>query len=61
VAKELSKLGAEIVVHTVGFGVDDKSRKQLTCVAQATGGTYSDAPDGTSLGLLFIRRRAARR
>lgn len=49
VARELAQQGTELVVHAVGFGVDDKARAQLTCVAQATGGTYTDAPDAESL------------
>jgi Ca-activated chloride channel family protein len=49
VARGLDQQGAELVVHAVGFGVDDKARAQLTCVAQSSGGTYTDAPDATSL------------
>jgi Ca-activated chloride channel family protein len=55
VARELIKQGTGILVHTIGFGVDEKSRKQLTCVAQVTGGTYSDAPDGKSLERILPR------
>jgi len=55
VARELIKQGTGILVHTIGFGVDDKSRKQLTCVAQVTGGTYSDAPDGKTLEQILPR------
>lgn len=49
VAKELSSNGTDLVVHTVGFGVDEAAREQLTCIAQQTGGTYTDAPDAGSL------------
>ncbi|PWV82383.1 Ca-activated chloride channel family protein [Prauserella marina] len=49
VVKQLDGRGVELVVHTVGFGVDDAARKQLTCVAQSTGGTYTDAPDAKTL------------
>lgn len=49
VAKDLSSDGVDLVVHTVGFGVDDKARQQLTCIAQTTGGTYTDAPDAGAL------------
>ncbi|NYI87658.1 Ca-activated chloride channel family protein [Amycolatopsis endophytica] len=55
VAKELTARGAEIVVHAVGFNVDERSRQQLTCIAQATGGTYSDAPDGRTLERILPR------
>lgn len=49
VAKELSSDGVDLIVHTVGFGVDDQARQQLTCIAQTTGGTYTDAPDAGAL------------
>lgn len=55
VAKKLSEQGTQIVMHTIGYGVDDKSRAQLTCIAQATGGTYSDAPDGKALEKVLPR------
>ncbi|MGW5383086.1 vWA domain-containing protein [Nocardia sp. NPDC003963] len=55
VARELSAQGAEIVVHAIGFGVDDPSRVQLTCIAQTTGGTYTDAVDGKTLEQVLPR------
>ncbi|WP_280401336.1 vWA domain-containing protein [Nocardia carnea] len=55
VARELSAQGAEIVVHAIGFGVDDPSRAQLTCIAQSTGGTYTDAADGAALEQVLPR------
>jgi len=55
VAKELAAAGTQIVVHAVGFDVDEASRHQLTCIAQATGGTYSDAPDGKALERILPR------
>ncbi|MGW0181739.1 vWA domain-containing protein [Nocardia sp. NPDC003345] len=55
VARELSAQGAEIVVHAIGFGVDDASRAQLTCIAQTTGGTYTDAADGKTLERVLPR------
>ncbi|MGW0181740.1 vWA domain-containing protein [Nocardia sp. NPDC003345] len=55
VARELSAQGAEIVVHAIGFGVDDPSRAQLTCIAQTTGGTYTDAADGRTLEQVLPR------
>lgn len=30
-------------IHTIGVGTDDKGKKELECIAKATGGTYSDA------------------
>ncbi|AHH18718.1 von Willebrand factor type A domain-containing protein [Nocardia nova SH22a] len=55
VAQELNRQGAKIIVHAIGFGVDESSRKQLTCVAQKTGGTYTDAVDGKSLERVLPR------
>ncbi|TDC98055.1 VWA domain-containing protein [Actinomadura sp. 7K507] len=49
VAKELAEQGVDMRVHTVGFDVDGKTKQQLTCIAQATGGTYADAPDSNEL------------
>jgi Ca-activated chloride channel homolog len=49
VAKELKEQGVDLVVHTVGFKVSAAARAQLICIADATGGTYVDAPDGPSL------------
>ncbi|WP_327150408.1 vWA domain-containing protein [Nocardia sp. NBC_01329] len=59
VARELSAQGAELVVHAIGFGVDDPSRAQLTCIAQSTGGTYTDAVDGKTLEQVLPRVSAA--
>ncbi|MFE5480721.1 VWA domain-containing protein [Nocardia sp. NPDC056541] len=55
VARELSADGASIVVHTIGFGVDDASRAQLICIADTTGGTYTDAADGKALERVLPR------
>ncbi|MEV4207258.1 vWA domain-containing protein [Nocardia salmonicida] len=55
VARELSGQGADIVMHTIGFGVDDASRAQLTCIAETTGGTYTDAADGKTLEQVLPR------
>ena len=49
VARDLHGQGIDLTVHTVGFRVDAAARDQLSCVAQATGGTYSDAGDGAGL------------
>ncbi|GHE95631.1 hypothetical protein GCM10017786_30100 [Amycolatopsis deserti] len=55
VARELTAHGATVVVHAVGFAVDARSRQQLTCIAQVTGGTYTDAPDGKTLERILPR------
>ena len=41
--------GKSITIHTVGFIVDTAARGQLQAIAQATGGTYFDAPVGPEL------------
>ncbi|WP_280468233.1 vWA domain-containing protein [Nocardia cyriacigeorgica] len=55
VARELEAQGTDLVVHAIGFGVDDPSRAQLTCIAQSTGGTYTDAVDGETLEQVLPR------
>ncbi|MER7754814.1 VWA domain-containing protein [Kitasatospora sp. NPDC097643] len=42
VARELASQGIHLVVDTLGLAHDDKTRQQLTCIANATGGTYTD-------------------
>ncbi|MDO4760909.1 MAG: VWA domain-containing protein [Corynebacterium sp.] len=49
VAQELKNQGTDLVVHTVGFKVDDAARAELECIAQVTGGTYADASSAESL------------
>jgi len=49
VAKELEQQGVDLTVHTVGFKVDPAARDQLSCIADSTGGTYSDADNATEL------------
>lgn len=62
VAKELSQQGVDLAVHTVGFRVNDEARSQLECVADNTGGSYTEAPDSGSLerALPTITDRAQR-
>ncbi|MFC9966676.1 VWA domain-containing protein [Nocardia ignorata] len=59
VAAELKRAGVDLVVHAIGFAVDDKARAQLTCMAQATGGTYTDAADGAALERVLPRVSSA--
>ncbi len=49
VARSLAGAGVELAVHTVGFQVDPAARKELECIASATGGEYHDAPDAKTL------------
>lgn len=62
VAKELAEDGVDLSVHTVGFDVDDEAREQLSCIAESTGGTYTDAPDAKTLDdqLPTVVKRAQR-
>jgi Ca-activated chloride channel homolog len=55
VARQLASRGVDLRVHAVGFDVDSAARRQLTCIAQATGGTYSDAQDARSLSTALNR------
>ncbi len=55
VARTLAGQGVDLVVHAVGFGVDDEARAQLSCIAQAAGGTYTDAPDASALQRVLPR------
>ncbi|MEV4443331.1 VWA domain-containing protein [Streptomyces sp. NPDC049577] len=41
VARELAAKGTHLTVDTLGLTQDDKTREQLTCIAEATGGTYT--------------------
>ncbi|HLL55718.1 MAG TPA: VWA domain-containing protein [Myxococcaceae bacterium] len=49
VARELARRGTDLKVHTIGFQIDGQARAQLQCIAEATGGTYQDAPDAAAL------------
>lgn len=48
-ARALTKAGAKVTIHTVGFGVDSAARLQLQCIARATGGTYFPAESAAEL------------
>ncbi|MEV0729694.1 VWA domain-containing protein [Polymorphospora sp. NPDC050346] len=41
VARELAAQGTKLVVDTLGLAPDEKVRRQLLCIAEATGGTYT--------------------
>ncbi len=63
VARELRSTGVDVTVESIGFKLeDDKARKQLTCIAKATGGSYRDAASAADLGeqLQAISGRAFR-
>lgn len=49
VAADLSEDGVDLVIHVVGFDVDEQAREQLRCIADAGNGQYVDAQDTESL------------
>lgn len=49
VTRALKESGATFILHVVGFGVDDATRAQLACVAEAGGGSYWSTTDAGEL------------
>ncbi|SCE76168.1 VWA domain-containing protein [Micromonospora mirobrigensis] len=49
VARELAARGTRLVVDTLGLAPDAKVRRQLLCIAGATGGTYTAAESAEEL------------
>lgn len=49
VATELAQLGVDFTAHVVGFGLSAEQGKQLSCMADITGGRYLPAADAESL------------
>lgn len=50
VAAELKKAGVNFTAHVIGFDVaDPAAKRQLQCIARATGGVYLDASNASSL------------
>ena len=47
--RDVMASGVSLQIDTVGFGVEDKARQQLACIAEAGGGSYYDAKDAKSL------------
>ena len=56
VARQLKAAGVDLVVHTIGFKVGDAARRQLACIASATGGSYREATSGAALGAELTSR-----
>ena len=48
-AAELAASEIQLVIHTIGLAVDPATQAQLQCIAEATGGAYTDAQDADSL------------
>lgn len=55
VAAQLAAASPELRIEAVGFGVDAKSRAQLTCIAQQTRGHYYDARNASDLAAQLSR------
>ncbi len=55
VARALDRDGVDVVVDTVGYAADEATRTQLQCIAEETGGTYTDVADGEELDLQLSR------
>jgi hypothetical protein len=49
VVRALKESGIKFVLHVVGFGVDDQTKEQLACLAEAGGGQYFPASDAATL------------
>lgn len=49
VVKQLIAQGYRLIVHVVGFGVNEDEKKQLLCIAEAGKGKYFAAGDAASL------------
>lgn len=51
VARDIAAQGIDLAVHTIGFKIGDnpKAQETLRCIAEATGGTYSEASDAGTL------------
>ncbi|MGI5229070.1 VWA domain-containing protein [Actinoallomurus sp. CA-142502] len=49
VARQLAAAGTHLVIDTLGLTLDARVRQQLTCIADATGGTYTAVQHQTQL------------
>ncbi|MGJ4077956.1 vWA domain-containing protein [Corynebacterium macclintockiae] len=49
VAEDIAGDGIDLAIHTVGFKVDDKAQKELECISEVSGGTYTSADDTEAL------------
>lgn len=58
-AGSLRAADADLVIHTVGFGVADDAQRQLQCVAQKGGGNYYHADSGEALRKALFEVRDA--
>ena len=47
--RDLKTLGIKFILHVVGFGVNEKQKEQLSCIAKAGGGQYFGANNADTL------------
>ncbi|WP_406858947.1 VWA domain-containing protein [Streptomyces sp. HUAS MG47] len=61
VARDIAAQGIHLVIDTLGLVPDAKTRQQLTCIAEATGGTYTtvEHTDELSSRVRQLVKRAA--
>ncbi|MBS1303400.1 VWA domain-containing protein [Loktanella sp. SALINAS62] len=51
VGRRLEETGIDFTAHVIGFDVDGEAAEQLSCLAEATGGTFLTAADAGSLAI----------
>ncbi len=49
IADKFKNEKSAVTIHVVGYDVNEKTREQLNCIAQTSGGVYFDAQDATGL------------
>jgi len=49
VARDIQSSETPLIIHSIGFDVDEKAREQLVCIAEVSGGKYFDAKDAKGL------------
>ena len=60
VAQRLVDEGFDLTVNTVGFRIDSAGEDELRCIAEATGGSYTDVQDSAELGERLAATQAPR-
>jgi Ca-activated chloride channel family protein len=58
-ASELEQVGVDFTVHVVGFGLSEEEGKQVSCLAENTGGRYLQAKDADELSDALTQTVAA--
>ncbi|QKV17999.1 vWA domain-containing protein [Oricola thermophila] len=59
VAAELERLGVDFTAHVVGFGLSEEEGRQVSCLAENTGGLYLQASDAAGLSEALTKTVAA--